>query len=114
MLLDSRAAGVPYPVTGLWQDIHDHDGLKSFAKHSRDLGYAGMSVIHPSHIDIVNQIFSPTQEQISEWIGIIKAMDGVRNEGGAAVEYNGAMVDIAHEKTAIDMLDFARALGLVG
>ena len=114
VLLDSRAAGVPYPVTGLWQDIHDHDGLKSFAKHSRDLGYAGMSVIHPSLIDIVNQIFSPTQEEISEWIGIIKAMDGVRNEGGAAVEYNGAMVDIAHEKTAIDMLDFARALGLVG
>ena len=66
VLLDSRAAGVPYPVTGLWQDIHDHDGLKSFAKHSRDLGYAGMSVIHPSHIEIVNQIFSPTQEEISE------------------------------------------------
>ena len=112
VLLDSRAAGVPYPVTGLWQDIHDHDGLKSFAKHSRDLGYTGMSVIHPSHIEIVNQIFSPTQEEILEWMGIIKAMDGVRNEGGAAVEYNGAMVDIAHEKTAIDMLDFARALGL--
>ena len=113
VLLDSRAAGVPYPVTGLWQDIHDHDGLKSFAKHSRDLGYAGMSVIHPSHIEIVNQIFSPTQEEISEWVGIIEAMDGVRKRRGAAVEYNGAMVDIAHEKTARDMLDFAKALGLV-
>jgi citrate lyase beta subunit len=39
--------------------------------------------------------------------------DGVRKRGGAAVEYNGAMVDIAHEKTARDMLDFAKALGLV-
>ena len=113
VLLDSRAAGVPFPMTGLWQDIHDHDGLKSFAKHSRDLGYAGMSVIHPSHIEIVNQIFSPTQKEISEWVGIIEAMDGVRKKGGAAVEYNGAMVDIAHEKTARDMLDFAKALGLV-
>ena len=113
VLLDSRAAGVPYPVTGLWQDIHDHDGLRSFAKHSRDLGYTGMSVIHPSHIEIVNQVFSPTHQEIAEWMGIIEAMDGVRKMGGAAVQFNGAMVDIAHEKTARDMLSFSKALGLL-
>ena len=72
-----------------------------------------MSVIHPSHIEIVNQVFSPTHQEIAEWMGIIEAMDGVRKMGGAAVQFNGAMVDIAHEKTARDMLSFSKALGLL-
>ena len=112
VLLDARAAGVPYPVTGLWQDIADKEGLKDFAIQSRDIGYNGMSVIHPSHIPIVNDVFSPTKEEMSEWVGIIDAMNHVQSSGGAAVSYNGSMVDIAHEKTAKEMLEFARELGL--
>jgi len=112
VLLDARAAGVPYPVTGLWQDIADKEGLKDFAIQSRDIGYNGMSVIHPSHIPIVNDVFSPTKEEISEWVGIIDAMNHAQSSGGAAVSYNGSMVDIAHEKTAKEMLEFARELGL--
>jgi citrate lyase subunit beta/citryl-CoA lyase len=112
VLLDSRASGVPYPVTGLWQDISDREGLKNFAIHSRNIGYNGMSVIHPSHVPIVNEIFSPTEEEISEWVGILDAMNLARSSGGAAVSYNGSMVDIAHEKTAKEMLEFARELGL--
>ena len=112
VLLDARAAGVPYPVTGLWQDITDKEGLKDFAIKSRDIGYNGMSVIHPSHIPIVNDVFSPTKEEISEWVGIIDAMNHAQSSGGAAVSYNGSMVDIAHEKTAKEMLEFARELGL--
>ena len=112
VLLDARAAGVPYPVTGLWQDIADKEGLKDFAIQSRDIGYNGMSVIHPSHIPIVNDVFSPTKEEMSEWEGIIDAMNHVQSSGGASVSYNGSMVDIAHEKTAKEMLEFARELGL--
>ena len=112
VLLDARAAGVPYPVTGLWQDIADKEGLKDFAIQSRDIGYNGMSVIHPSHIPIVNDVFSPTKEEMSEWVGIIDAMNHVQSSGGASVSYNGSMVDIAHEKTAKEMLEFARELGL--
>jgi len=113
VLLDARASGSPYPVTGLWQDIHDHEGLRKFALNSRNLGYTGMTVIHPSHVPIVNDIFSPSKEEIEEWKGLITAMDQVRSVGGAAVSYQGEMVDIAHEKTAIQMLDMARKLGLI-
>ena len=72
-----------------------------------------MTVIHPSHVPIVNDIFSPSKEEIEEWKGLITAMDQVRSVGGAAVSYQGEMVDIAHEKTAIQMLDMARKLGLI-
>tara|TARA_Y100000590_G_scaffold224534_2_gene253927 strand:- start:744 stop:1649 length:906 start_codon:yes stop_codon:yes gene_type:complete len=113
VLLDSKAAGISFPVTGLWQDIEDIDGLKRFAIQSREIGYTGMAVIHPSHVPVVNEIFSPSQDEIKECQGLIKAMDEVRNSGGAAVSYLGGMVDIAHEKTAIETLKLARELGLV-
>ncbi|MBW8825101.1 MAG: CoA ester lyase, partial [Acidobacteria bacterium] len=47
VLLAARAAGVPNPMTGLWTDIADLDGLAAFAMHSRGLGYEGMDIIHP-------------------------------------------------------------------
>ncbi len=113
VLLDSRAGGVPYPLTGLWQDIHDHEGLRRFAQHSRELGYNGMTVIHPSHVPIVNEIFSPSKEEINEWQGLVESMKKIRETGGAAVSFKGGMVDIAHLNTALEMLDMARALGLL-
>ncbi len=113
VLLDSKAAGISFPVTGLWQDIEDIDGLKRFAIQSREIGYTGMAVIHPSHVPVVNEIFSPSQDEIKECQGLIKAMDEVRKPGWAAVSYIEVMVDIAHEKTAIETLKLARELGLV-
>ena len=113
VLLDSKAAGISFPVTGLWQDIEDIDGLKRFAIQSREIGYTGMAVIHPSHVPVVNEIFSPSQDEIKECQGLIKAMDEVRKSGEAAVSYLGGMVAIAHEKTAIETLKLARELGLV-
>ena len=113
VLLDSKAAGIQYPVTGLWQDINDHDGLRNFAIQSRNIGYTGMTVIHPSHVPIVNDVFTPSRQEIEEWQYLVSAMDKVRSEGGAAVNFQGGMVDIAHEKTAIEMLEMCKKLGII-
>ena len=112
VLLDAKAAGIRYSVTGLWQDIDDINGLRRFATQSREIGYTGMAVIHPSHVAVVNEIFSATKQEIREFIGLIEAMKEVRKSGGAAVSYQGRMVDIAHEKTAIETLNMAKHLGL--
>ena len=113
VLLDSRAASIPFPMTGLWQDLKDITGLEQFALQSRNLGYTGMHIIHPSHVTVVNKIFSPTREEIIEWQGLIQAMATGRKAGNAAINYRGVMVDTAHEATAISMLARARAMGLV-
>ena len=72
-----------------------------------------MTVIHPSHVPIVNEIFSPSQSEIEEWKGLVDAMKKTRMSGGAAVSYQGGMVDIAHEKTALQMLELARQLNML-
>ena len=113
VLIDSRAAGVPYPVSGGWMDIHDLAGLRAAAKQAKGLGYTGMHLIHPSHVPVVNEVFTPTKEEIAQWQGLIKAMEERREQGGAAVTYQGDMVDIAHEETARSMLEMARELGIL-
>lgn len=113
VLVDSRAAGVQYPLTGGWFDIRDLDGLRKLAVQAKQLGYMGMHLIHPSHVPVVNEVFTPTDEEIARWKGLVDAMEGQRRTGGAAVTYGGDMVDIAHEQTARAMLQMAERLGVL-
>ena len=113
VLVDARAAGIQWPVSGGWFDIRDLDGLRFWANNIKALGYTGMNLIHPSHVPIVNEIFTPTAEEIAHWQGLLDAMDQSRREGTAAVTYAGDMVDVAHEETAKAMLEMCRRLELV-
>lgn len=113
VLLDARAAGVQYPISGGWFDIRDLDGLRVYATHLRDLGYHGMHLIHPSQVPVVNEVFTPTPKEIARWQGLAKAVEQGRLKGGAAVTFEGAMVDIAHEDNARAMLEMAREMGLL-
>ena len=112
VLVDSRAAGVQFPISGGWFDIRDLDGLRTYAGELKRLGYNGMSLIHPYHVPVVNEVFTPTPEEIAEWRGLVDAMEQMRETGGAAVTYGGDMVDIAHEQTARSMLRMAEQLGV--
>ena len=78
---------------------------------SMALGYAGMHLIHPSHVPIVNEIFTPTAAEIAFRQGLLDAMEQSRR-AAAAVTYAGDMVDAAHEETARAMLAMRRSLGL--
>jgi citrate lyase subunit beta / citryl-CoA lyase len=59
VLVDARAAGVQFPLSGGWFDIRDLNGLRSLAKQLKQLGYTGMHLIHPSHVPVVNEVFTP-------------------------------------------------------
>jgi len=114
VLVDVRAAGVQYPMTGGWMDIHNLDGLRQAARQGKQLGYTGMHLIHPSHVPVVNEVFTPTAEEVGQWQGLIQAMENQRSRGGAAVTFEGDMVDIAHEETARAMLAMAKEMGVAG
>ena len=81
VLVDARAAGIQWPVSGGWFDIRDLDGLRFWANNIKALGYTGMHLIHPSHVPIVNEIFTPTAEEIAHWQGLLAAMDRSRRGG---------------------------------
>ncbi len=111
VLLEARAAGDPYPCAGPWSEIRDLDGLRAYLVEMRQLGYTGASVLHPDHVPVCNEVFTPTPEEIARWRGVLAAMEAAERQGRAAVVHEGQMVDIAMQKTARDMLELARRLG---
>jgi citrate lyase subunit beta/citryl-CoA lyase len=103
LLLQGRAAGVPFPVSGTWTEIADLQGLTRLAQESRDLGYAGMYVIHPTHIDAVNAAFTPTAEELDRYRAIISAYAAAERDGHGTATMSGSLIDKA-------MLDRAQAV----
>ncbi|MBO8195647.1 CoA ester lyase [Streptomyces oryzae] len=104
VLLDVRAAGAPHPVTGLWTRVGDLDGLRSFAEQNRSLGYTGMMAIHPSHIPVINAVFSPTPEELDRAARLLATVQEARTRGAGAVTFEGEMVDEAMAETARSLL----------
>lgn len=107
VLLDARAAGVPHPMTGLWTDIADLDGLEAFARQSRSLGYVGMTAIHPSHVPTINRVFSPDPEEVGYYRRLIEALERSEAEGRTAIRFEGELIDTAMIKTARQRLALA-------
>ena len=106
-VLDARAAGIEYPMVTSWWDIPDLDGLRADAALNRRFGFRGMAVMHPSHVAIVNETFTPNEAEIAYARGVIAAMETAEQEGSAAITYEGRMVDYAMIATARELLALA-------
>lgn len=113
VLIDVRSAGVPNPLSGLWGTVDDLDGLTKFARQTRQFGYEGMMIIHPTHIPIVNQVFSPTPEEIDGWRRLIAAIEKAEAQGIGAFRHQGRLIDHAHLLTAQQNLTRALKLKLI-
>ncbi|MFI6929572.1 HpcH/HpaI aldolase/citrate lyase family protein [Streptomyces sp. NPDC050287] len=100
VLLDARAAGVPHPVSGLWTRIADLPGLRAFAEQNRSLGYEGMMAIHPSHVPVINEVFSPSPDELARCAELVAAVEAAQGDGTGAVAFRGEMVDEAMAATA--------------
>ncbi|SCK33323.1 CoA ester lyase [Streptomyces sp. WMMB 322] len=104
VLLDVRAAGAEHPVGGLWTDIGDLAGLRRFAEQNRALGYTGMMAIHPSHVPVVNEVFSPGADELARAERLIAAVRDGQARGAGAVTFEGRMVDEAMAAGAEQLL----------
>jgi len=70
------------------------------------LGYLGKQVIHPSQIDIANEVFSPSKEEI-EWAKrVIEAYEKGKREGKGAIRLDDKLVDYVHYKIAKRIIEF--------
>jgi citrate lyase subunit beta / citryl-CoA lyase len=108
-LLAVRAAGLEFPLVGLWQDMNDPEGARAFAVQNRQLGFRGQVMIHPSHIALCNEIYSPSKEDVIFYQGMIEAFEAAEAQGIAAVTYEGHHIDYAHVKTARQVLELYKS-----
>jgi citrate lyase subunit beta/citryl-CoA lyase len=109
-LLAVRASGRQSSWVGLWQDLKDPDGARAFAVQNRQIGFTTLVMIHPSHIAVANEVFSPSAQDVLFYRGMIDAFEKAEAEGNAAVLYEGQHIDYAHVKTARQVLELHRTL----
>lgn len=107
-ILASRANGLDFPIVGVWQDLTDPEGARNFSVQNRELGFRGQVLIHPSHVAIANEVFSPSKFEIDFYTGMIEAFEKAEAGGAAAVVYEGMHIDYAHIKTAREILERSR------
>lgn len=114
VVMDGRAADVDQLLSGPWVDVDDVDGLRAEAEMARQLGFTGYQIIHPSHAEPVNEIFLPDEEEVAQCRSLLSAIeDAQADEGRGAIRHDGDMIDIAHIRRAEDVLERARAFGVL-
>jgi citrate lyase subunit beta/citryl-CoA lyase len=107
VLLACREAGI-HPLTALWERLDDLDGLREFAVRGRQLGFRGMVAIHPSHVPVINDVFTPSPSDIAFYTGLVDAYEQAAGEGHGALRYRGLHIDKAHYDKAVLWLRHAR------
>lgn len=113
MVLDSRAGGAPYPVCSIiGTALDDLDGVRMIARRCKALGFTGLVLIHPSHVAVAREVFTPTRDEVEYYEGLIQAMREAEARGDGAVSYRGTMVDYAMLPAAEAVLRDAERLGV--
>ena len=108
----ARAAGVLALDTPFF-GFKDPDRLKLNSEQSRSIGFKGKFAIHPLQVDIINQCFSPSKEEITHAMEVIKVFEEAAANGRGSTSLNGQVVDVPVVKRAQSLLGQARQMDIV-
>ena len=99
MIVACRAYGLR-PIDGPFGDYQDPEGYLAVARAFAALGGEGKWAIHPSQIELANQVFTPGEKEVERARRIIEAMRQAAAEGRGAVSLDGRMIDAASIRQA--------------
>src|SRR4051794_1144651 len=112
-ILATRAHGLEI-LDGPYSDIGNVDGFASECAQGRDLGFDGKTLIHPSHIEACNAIFTPPAEEVAQARKIIAAFQQPENASRGAIQLDGRMVERLHADIAKRTIAIADAIAAMG
>src|SRR5882724_6577044 len=112
-ILATRAHGLEI-LDGPYSDIGNIDGFAVECAQGRDLGFDGKTLIHPSHIEACNAIFTPPAEEVAQARKIIAAFEQPENASRGAIQLDGRMVERLHADMAKRTIAIADAIVAMG
>ncbi|AEN07038.1 CoA ester lyase [Halolamina sp.] len=80
------------PVASVHLDIEDTDGLRTVAERAREIGFVGMTAIHPAQIPILNDVFTPDEEELAQARRLVEAFDEADSD---SLQVEGVFLDTA-------------------
>ena len=90
--------------------FRNSDGLRADAGQARKLGFTGKFAIHPAQIDIINELFSPSDEELAYAQKVVDAWNEAEAQGRGSVDLDGRMIDVPVIKRAQNLLALAESI----
>jgi len=111
LCLAGAVAAEVAPIDTVYTNFRDADGLWTESEAAVRDGYTGKMCIHPAQVDVVNDVFTPSAEQVDRAQRIVQAFEQAGDVGVTSLD--GEMLDRPHQKQAQKLLDRARLAGVV-
>ena len=108
-MLAARAAGVAI-LDGVHLDLADDEGFAYSCRQGKELGFDGKTLIHPKTIDVANEVFGPSEEEVEWSRTIITAHAEAAKEGKGIVVVDGKLIENLHVLNAKRVVAMAEAI----
>jgi malyl-CoA/(S)-citramalyl-CoA lyase len=109
MIAACRAYGLR-PIDGPFGDFNDPEGFLAAARRGAALGIEGKWAIHPSQVELANQVFTPPQAEVDRARRILEALDAAARDGRGAAQLDGKMIDAASARMAQNVVELERVI----
>ena len=109
MIVACRAYGLR-AIDGPFGDFRDPDGFRAGARRAAALGAEGKWAIHPSQVELANEVFSPLAAEVDRARRIVEELRAAGAEGKGAAAVDGKMIDAASERMARTVIEMAEAI----
>ena len=109
VLLAARSAGLAV-VDGVFNDVTDAEGFRQECQQGRELGFDGKTLIHPGQVQVCNEAFAPSADQVEQSRAVIAAFEAAMAEGRGVATLNGRLIENLHVDTARQVLATAEAI----
>ena len=111
IVVAARAAGID-AIDTVFSNLNDMETFEKEIRLIKQLGFDGKSVINPRQIEVVHQIFNPTEKEIEKALRILEAMRDAAAKGSGVVNMDGKMIDKPVLLRAERVIDMAIASGM--
>jgi citrate lyase subunit beta/citryl-CoA lyase len=108
-LLGAREAGKAI-LDGVFNDVKDLDGFRAECLQGKEMGFDGKTLIHPAQVDVTNEVWAPTEDEIAHAKKVVEAFAEAEAAGRGVVVVDGRMVENLHRDIAERVLATAEAI----
>lgn len=112
IVVAARAAGIDALDT-VFSNLNDMETFRREVEYIKTLGFDGKSIINPRQIEVVNEVFTPTEKDIEKAKAIVAAIKEAEKKGSGVIALNGKMIDRPVVIRAERTITLAKAAGLL-
>lgn len=93
MVLQSRANDLDPPLDTVWIYIKDLENLEKSAATARRMGFQGKMCIYPPQVDVVNNVFTPSDDEVDFAKKVVAAFEEAEKQGSSSIQLDGYFID---------------------